>query len=54
MVDKERMVCHLPERVLRKYSYVQTVSRPPTTVVPLDPAEVFTAFLEFDLHVLSK
>jgi len=54
MADKQKMVHHLPERVLRQYGYVQTVSRPPTTIVPLAPAEVATAFLEFVVHVLGQ
>jgi len=54
MADKERMVRHLSERVLRQYNYVQTVPRPPTTIVSLEPTEVVTAFLEFALHVLIQ
>ena len=54
MAGKQKMVRHLPERVLRQYGYVQTVPRPPTTTVPLAPAEVATAFLEFVVHVLSR
>ncbi|RHN66508.1 putative aminotransferase-like, plant mobile domain-containing protein [Medicago truncatula] len=53
MADKDRMVCHFPKRVLRQYGYVQTVLIPPTTIVPLEATQVVTAFLEFDLHVLS-
>jgi len=54
MAGKQKMVHHLSERVLRKYEYVQTIPRPPTTIEPLNPAEVATAFLEFALHVLSQ
>jgi len=54
MADKQRMVCHLPERVLRQYIYVQTVSRPPTTIMPLAAADVAAAFLEFALHVVAQ
>ncbi|RHN49885.1 putative protein-serine/threonine phosphatase [Medicago truncatula] len=54
MAGKQKMVRHLPERVLRQYGYVQTVPRPPTTIVPLAPAEVATAFFEFVVHVLSQ
>jgi len=48
------MVCHVPERVLRQYSYVQTILRPPTTILPFAPADVVAAFLEFALHVISQ
>jgi len=54
MVGKQKMVRHLPERVLRQYRYVQTVSRSPTTILPLAPAYVVAAFLEFALHVVSQ
>ena len=50
MTDKQRMVRHLPERVLRQYGHVQRVPRPPTMVMPLAPAYVVAAFLEFALH----
>jgi len=39
---------------MRQYDYVQTIPRPPTSIGPLDPAEVATAFLEFVVHVLSQ
>jgi len=48
------MVSHLPERVLRQYGYVQTVPRPPTTIMPLAPADVVAAFFEFALHVVPQ
>jgi len=48
------MVRHLPERVLRQYRYVQTVPRPPTTIMPLSPPDVAAAFLEFNLHVIAQ
>ena len=46
------MCFHLPERVLRHYGYVQTVSRPSMTIRPLDPEEMVTTFMEFVVHVL--
>jgi len=45
MAGKQKMVRHLPERVVRKYGYVQKVPRPPTTIIPLVPADVVAAFL---------
>ena len=54
MAGKQRMVRHLPERVLRQYGYVQTVPRPPTTIMPLAPTDVVAAFLEFALHVVPQ
>jgi hypothetical protein len=54
MADKQKIVCHLPARVLRQYDYVQTIPRPPTSIGPLHPAEVATTFLEFDVHVISQ
>ena len=54
MAGKQKMVSHLPERVLRQYSYVQTVPRPPTTIMPLAAADVAAAFLEFALHVVPQ
>ena len=54
MAEKQKMVRHLPERVLRQYGYVQTVPRPPTTIMPLSPADVAIAFLEFALHVVAQ
>jgi len=54
MANKQNMVCHLLERVLRQYSYVQTVPRPPTTIMPLAPTYVADAFLEFALHVVPQ
>ena len=53
MAGKQKMVRHLPKRVVRQYKYVQKVSRPPTTIMPLAPADVVAAFLEFALHVVS-
>ena len=53
MAGKDRRVCHLPERVLRQYGYVQTVLRPHTDIGPLASKEVAMAFMEFALHVLS-
>jgi len=53
MASKQKMVRHLPERVLRQYGYVQTISRPPTTILPLAPTNVVAAFLEFVLRVVS-
>jgi hypothetical protein len=54
MASKARMMRHLSERVLRQYIYVQSVPIPPTTIGPLEPAEVVTTFLEFNVHVLSQ
>ena len=54
MADKDRMVRHLSERVLRQYDHVQTVPRHPTTIEPLEPTQVVTTFLEFPLHVLTQ
>jgi hypothetical protein len=54
MADKDRMVRHLPELVLMQYGYVQTIPIPPMTIQPLEAEHVVTAFLEFDLHVLSQ
>ena len=54
MAGKARMCRSLPERVLRQYSYVQTILKPPTTIGPLEPEEVVTAFIEFVVHVLSQ
>ncbi|KEH42247.1 transmembrane protein, putative [Medicago truncatula] len=54
MASKQRMVRHLPERVLRQYRHVQRVPRPPTTVMPLALVDVVAAFLEFALHVVPQ
>jgi len=54
MAGKQKMVGHLPERVVRQYKYVQKVPRPPTTIVPLSPADVAAAFLKFALHVVPQ
>jgi len=54
MDGKQKMVRHLPERVVRQYIYVQKVPRPPTTIMPLAPADVVAAFLEFALHVVPQ
>jgi len=35
MVGKQKMVCHLSERVLRHYNYVHTIPIPPTSMWPL-------------------
>ena len=54
LADKQKMVRHLPELVLTQYIYVQTVPRPLTTIMPLAPADVVAAFLEFALHVIVQ
>jgi len=54
MAEKQKMVRHLPERVVRQYRYVQKVIRPPTTIMPLALADVVAAFLEFALHVVPQ
>ena len=53
MAGCDRMVCHLPERVLRQYGYVQRIPRPPTDIEVLAADDVADAFTEFALHVLS-
>jgi len=53
MAGSDKMVCHLPERVLRQYMYVQTRPRPPTDIETLAADDVAQAFTEFALHVLS-
>jgi len=55
MAGKARMVRHLLERVLRQYGRVQTIPRPPITMIEsLEPARVVTTFLKFALHVLTQ
>jgi len=54
IASKQKMVRHLPERVLRQYGYVQTIPRPPTTIMPLAPTYVAVSFFEFALHVVSQ
>jgi len=53
MADRDRMVRHLPERVLRQYGYVQTRPRPPTDIEALAADDVAQAFTKFALHILS-
>jgi len=53
MVGCDRMVRHLPERVLRQYEYVQRIPRPPTNIEVLAADDVAHAFTEFALHVLN-
>jgi len=53
MADRDRMVRHLPERVLRQYGYVQSIPRPPTDIEVIAADDVAHAFTEFALHVLS-
>ena len=53
MADRDRMVCHLLERVLRQYGYVQRIPRPSTDIEVLAADDVAHAFTEFALHVLS-
>ena len=52
MANSDRMVRHLPERVLRQYGYVQTIPRAPTDI-KLVADDMAQAFTEFSLHVLS-
>jgi len=47
MAGTDRMVRHLPERVLRQYGYVQTRPRPPTDIEALAADDVAQAFMEF-------
>ena len=54
MAGKQKMVRHLPKRVLRQYGYVQSVPRPLTTIMPLVPLDVVVAFLVFALHVVPQ
>ena len=54
MAEKQKMVRHLPKRVVRQYGYVQNVPRPPTTIMSLAPADVVVAFLEFAMHVVPQ
>jgi hypothetical protein len=54
MAGEQKMVSHLPKWVLRQYGYVQTIPRPPTTILPLAPADVVAAFLEFALHFVAQ
>jgi len=53
MAGRDRMVCHLPERVFRQYGYVHTWPRLPTDIEALAVDVVAQAFMEFALHVLS-
>ena len=53
MADRDKMVRHLPEWVLRQYGYVQTRPRPPTDIEALAADDVAQAFTEFALHVPS-
>jgi len=53
MADSDRMVRHLPERVLRQYGYVQRILRPPTDIEVIAADDVAHAFTEFARHVLS-
>lgn len=54
MAEKQKIVRHLPEKVTRQYNYVQTIHRPSTSIGPLEPVVVATAFLEFVVRVLSQ
>jgi len=53
MAGRDRMVRHLPERVLRQYGYVQRIPRPPTDIMVIAADDVAHAFTKFALHVLS-
>jgi len=53
MAGSDRMVRHLPERVLRQYGYVQRILRPLTDIEVIAADDVAHAFTEFALHVLS-
>ena len=53
MTDNDKMVLHLPERVLRQYGYVQTRPRPSTDIEALAADDVAQAFMDFALHILN-
>lgn len=53
MTGSDRMVHHLPERVLRQYGYVQTILKAPTDIELIAANDVAQTFTEFSLHVLS-
>jgi len=53
MAGRDKMVCHLPERVLRQYEYVQPRPRPPTYIDAFAADDVAQVFTEFALHVLN-
>jgi len=49
------MCLHLPERVLRRYRYVQAfLDLLATMFVALKPEDVVVAFQDYLLHVLSQ
>ena len=54
MAGKDKRICHLPKRVLRRYRYVQTIPKPPTYIGLLAAVDVTMAFMEFALHVLNQ
>jgi len=54
MGGKQKMVCHLPELVLRQYRYVQTVPRSPTMILPLAPADVLPSWSLFCTSLASR
>jgi len=54
MCGVRRVYCHLPERVLRQYRYVQRVPRHPTDVVELLPPQIVQAFVDFHTHTLKE
>nr|ABN09179.1 IMP dehydrogenase/GMP reductase, putative [Medicago truncatula] len=53
MCGVRRMYCHLPDRVLKQYGYVQTVPRHLTDVVELPPPHIVQAFVDFRTHTLK-
>jgi len=44
MVGKEKKCLHLPKKVLRKYDYILTIHRSPTTIGALEQEDVVVAF----------
>ena len=54
MCGVRRVYRHLPERVLRKYGYIERVPRHPTDVVELPPPQIVQTFVDFRTHTLKE
>jgi len=54
MCGVRKVYCHLPERVLRQYGYVQRVPRHLTDVLKLKPPQIVQAFVDFRTHTLKE